>query len=205
MFTIARRGGPRYWLSQGRRIQRVWRDFLSYLLSMPRFTTADIEAVETCLRRSGLRGQYVGDKAPAYSHRLQRLCRLGVRCVVVVRDPRDVICSSFNRMRRSPEFLPDLRRGEPLALLTAQWLKGIKELEAVADQVYWFRYEDLVRDPDLILNGLSEWLGLDAQGFEPTRVHPRSVGRFREELSRRQQREVLELAGSVMERYQYFP
>jgi Sulfotransferase family len=157
-----------------------------------------------------------GDKTPHYVHHVQHLLRVfpSARFVVLVRDGRDVALS----LRRMP-FGPNN------AWAAAQWwARGIRAgLEAEREHpgsVRTVRYEDIASDPETELPRLCAFLGLrfttdmlalektdpelivpDQRAWFPTLfegINTRAVGRWRTEMSARDQRIFAALAGEEL-------
>jgi hypothetical protein len=162
-----------------------------------------------------------GDKTPHYVHHVDRLLALwpDARVVVLVRDGRDVALS----LRRLP-FGPNN------AWAAAQWwARGIRAgdraREAHPEAVLTVRYEDLARDPRREVPAICAFLGLrfaddmlalekadpdwivpDQASWFPTLfdgINTASIGRWRREMSRRDQRLFAALAGDELARHGY--
>jgi hypothetical protein len=143
----------------------------------------------------------VGMKEIVCEEYISYLLQQGKRVVVVIRDPRDVICSTnFGAGRR---FTGDIR---PTLYTLRCWRKSVALtlLGRRSPNFTWCRYEDLVAQPAETLRSISEFLELeplpshvlaqplrDQEGgiwsgnssfFDETRVHGESVGRYREML-----------------------
>ena len=124
------------------------------------------------------------------------------REVVLVRDPRDVLCSvlavNVKRGERPPPADPLRWIGEVFA---ARISSVAENWERRRDRAHLVRYEDLMLDPAPTLTGLLEYLGLDAgaaavgrmlessgtqlPGMSKHRTTPdpqASIGRFRRDL-----------------------
>jgi Sulfotransferase family len=162
-----------------------------------------------------------GDKTPHYVHHVDHLLRVWpqARFVVVVRDGRDVDLS----LRRMP-FGPNN------AWAAAQWwARGIRAGEQAQrghpDAVTTVRYEDLVREPEREVRRICEFLGLgyapamleleladrskivaDQLSWFPTLfdgINSSAAGRWRREMSARDQRVFETLAGPELARLGY--
>jgi Sulfotransferase family len=162
-----------------------------------------------------------GDKTPHYVHHVDLLLRVWPRArfVVLVRDGRDVDLS----LRRMP-FGPNN------AWAAAQWwARGIRAGERAQrehqDAVITIRYEELVQDPGREVPRICEFLGLayaremldlervdrskivrDQAAWFPTLfdgINTSAVGRWRREMSVRDQRVFGALAGAELARLGY--
>ncbi len=162
-----------------------------------------------------------GDKTPHYVHHIDTLLRLwpDARVVVLVRDGRDVACSL-----RSMPFGPNN------AWAAAQWwARGIRAGERAVRRhpgaVTTVRYEDLVADPATHVASVCAFLGLryepemlalervdrgrivaDQADWFPTLfdgIHASAVGRWRREMSPREQGVFAALAGDELARWGY--
>jgi hypothetical protein len=162
-----------------------------------------------------------GDKTPHYVHHVGHLLRLWPRArfVVLVRDGRDVALS----LRRMP-FGPNN------AWAAAQWWArgiraGARAQREHPDAVLTVRYEDLAQRPREEVQRLCSFLGLSytddmlaLEDVDPARIVPdqaawfptlfngintSAVGRWRREMSRRDQRVFAALAGAELERLGY--
>jgi hypothetical protein len=162
-----------------------------------------------------------GDKTPHYVHHVDQI--LGVwpdaRFVILVRDGRDVALS----VARMP-FGPNNAWAA-----ASWWARGIRAGEraqaAHPDHVRTVRYEDLASRPRELVPPICEFLGLafeeemlaleradrsrvvaDQRGWFPTLfdgIHGKALGRWRSEMSRRDQELFVELAGAELERHGY--
>jgi hypothetical protein len=162
-----------------------------------------------------------GDKTPHYVHHVDHLLRVfpRARFVVLVRDGRDVALS----LRRMP-FGPNN------AWAAAQWwARGIRAGARAArehpDAVLTVRYEDVAQRPADEVRRLCEFLGLryveemlELELVDRARIVPEqaawfptlfdgistsAVGRWRREMSRRDQRIFAALAGAELEQLGY--
>lgn len=82
----------------------------------------------------------------------------GVRCLVVVRDPRDVLASMNHGSGRQ-----HAGRLKPTLFNLRNWRKSVAfVLQFETHPSFaWIRYEDLIHDPHAILDWLAWWLELD--------------------------------------------
>ena len=162
-----------------------------------------------------------GDKTPHYVHHVDHLRRLwpGARFVVLVRDGRDVALS----LRRMP-FGPNN------AWAAAQWwARGIRAGARAQREhpgaVLTVRYEDLAERPREQVQRLCSFLDLSysddmlaLEHVDPARIVPdqaawfptlfngintSAVGRWRQEMSRRDQRVFSALAGAELAQFGY--
>jgi hypothetical protein len=113
----------------------------------------------------------------------------GVRCALIVRDPRDVLVSLNHG--RGPEFGGALK---PTLFNIRQWRKSVSFALALEGRegFHWLRYEDLTSDPAWELRRLGfdgevrlaeTWSGNSSHG-ERRGVSRASVGTYRGVLSR---------------------
>jgi hypothetical protein len=154
-----------------------------------------------------------GDKTPAYLHHVDRLLEVWpqARVVVLVRDGRDVALSIL-RVPFGPNNVWAAGRW---------WARGIRVgLDAERrhpGQVLSVRYEDVVADPATAARALCEFLGLtfdpamlEIEKSDPAKIvkdqagwftglaegiNASAVGKWRRELTPRQQRTFLAAAG----------
>lgn len=99
-----------------------------------------------------------GGKETICEEFLPHLLERGARCVVIVRDPRDVLASLHHG--RGREFAG---RPKPTLFVARHWRKSVAfalHLEAHPGFA-WLRYEDLVARPLACLNGLAARFGLE--------------------------------------------
>jgi len=82
--------------------------------------------------------------------------------------------------------------------IAARWVYGIEKMRRYGDRAHWVRYEDLVHDPMAVMTGVGEWLGVDPTGFPTTDVSRRSVGKFRDGLTKGQLDLVSQVAGATL-------
>jgi len=107
----------------------------------------------------------LADGTPAITGSKEVLCEeyvpamieAGIRCVLVVRDPRGAIASANNGAYRA--MVGDRY---PMMMLIRAWRKSAAYWLRFKDdpRVFTLRYEDLVESPDATLAGLASWLGL---------------------------------------------
>ncbi len=89
------------------------------------------------------------------------------REIVLVRDPRDMVCSmhAFNAKRRYPAFGRELSRSDEEHVRThlrndaEALLEGWRRRR---DRALLVRYEDLVAEPSVVLRRIFDWLELEA-------------------------------------------
>ena len=146
---------------------------------------------------------------------IDEAARLGVRqffdrvCeLVVVRDPRDTLCSAMNFWKMRP--------AEALEMLKTTLPQLVKISRAAAADNLFIRYEDLVAEPVTVRREIYRFLGIEHQSrFSPeadptlfqrhgTSTDPAaSVGRWQQELGRDLVAECDASFGLYMERFGY--
>jgi len=162
-----------------------------------------------------------GDKTPHYVHHIDQLLAVwpGARFVVLVRDGRDVAVS----LRRMPFGPNNAWAAAPW------WARGIRAGETAAqahpDAVMTVRYEDLATRPTEVVPRICEFLGLsyspdmlaletadrarivrDQASWFPTLfdgINTEAVGRWRREMSARDQAVFASRAGEELSRMGY--
>jgi hypothetical protein len=162
-----------------------------------------------------------GDKTPHYVNHVDHLLELWPRArfVVLVRDGRDVAIS----LRKMPFGPNNAWAAAPW------WARGIRAGEeaqrAHPDAVLTVRYEDLARDPRAVVPRICEFLGLDYSdemlalekadrskivrdqtSWFPTLfdgINTTAVGRWKREMSARDQRVFAAQAGAELARHGY--
>jgi len=142
---------------------------------------------------------------------LQRLIP-DVRCLVPIRDPRDVICSWRAAIRHQPFF------GEhSLRSFAETWARTYARIGAELRSRHVIRYEDLVRDPRCVVHDALAFLGLEwdpaceralenstAFASVATSASPEaSVGRWRRELNAEELSIVQETCSDRMTEFGY--
>lgn len=161
--------------------------------------------LDACIARifPKLRLAYVGSKEVLCEEYIPYLLARGVRAVMIIRDPRDMIASANFRQRDS--FIGANR---PVLYSLRVWRKSMAFTLAYEGHpgLRWLRYEDLVEEPVQRLNEIAAWLDIPAyptdafskgvldqsgrqwQGnssFDPQkRVSPAATGRFAQRLPR---------------------
>jgi hypothetical protein len=140
------------------------------------------------------------------------------RYVVLIRDPRDVYCSSLAYARRTVvrELSPfiDFESVDEFCRYWAQTYRGA--LTWLRD-VHLVRYEDLVRTPVRVVEGILEHLRLAPSeavfaaatentnyiGHGTSGTPARSIGRWRRELDPSDLERIEELCGELMDEHGY--
>jgi Sulfotransferase family len=102
--------------------------------------------------------RWFGSKETMCEEFVPALLDRGFRCVVILRDPRDVLASL--NYGRGHEFGGLLK---PTWFNIRSWRKSVAVAMAMRDhhRFHWCRYEDIVADPMRALTTLSKTLGLE--------------------------------------------
>jgi hypothetical protein len=129
-----------------------------------------------------------------------------VREVVMIRDPRDFLCSA--------KSFWNFDAAKALQVMRATLPKYLKIKEANREDTMIVRYEDLVREEQQTLISISEHIGLsgtagDVMNEQLFRVHATSkspetsVSRWKSDLSSQEIEDCIRVAGPFMEAFNY--
>lgn len=101
---------------------------------------------------------YLGTKEIMCEESLPYLCHNNYKCIIIVRDPRDVLASA-----NYPKGEKYLGAKKPTLFILKSWRKSVEYIYTLKDNdnFYFLCYEDLVNDPYNELNKITEFLGLD--------------------------------------------
>lgn len=182
---------------------------LRYLRGIRRYRPGpiDIPAIQATLGELLPGAAFVGDKNPEYVHLLDKLAPASeLACVVIYRDPRDVISSHLKLARTNWRHQPWVRDQDTAEKVARRWVDAVEAMERHRGRIHIVRYEDLVQEPLAVLTNLAEWLGLDPEGFRLRSlefVHADNIGKHGQGLTQREVDDVMRVAGSVMARLGY--
>ncbi len=163
------------------------------------------------------------EKSPGNISQIDYLFRLfpAAQFIHVIRDPRDTFCSIREHTRGDK---PEWSKFHP-SRAARDWRAAVlagKTWRAHRDRYLEIQYEDLVRDPELCLRQVMEFLNepwdpslldiaadnAEARGDQQVRRGPitvRSVGRWRSELSGKEVKKIERIAGDLMSDFGYVP
>lgn len=101
---------------------------------------------------------WFGSKETSAEEYVPHLLAQGVRCIVIIRDPRDVVTSLNHGRGETFAGAP-----KPTLFNVRSWRKSVATLLAMQGQRYfhWCRYEDLVHNPGDAMQAIAEALELD--------------------------------------------
>ncbi len=104
---------------------------------------------------------YIGSKEILCEEYIEPLISKGDRCLLIIRDPRAVIASANNGNYRQA-----VGDRYPILMLIRLWRKSAAYWLALRNNpaVFTVRYEDLVQNPEQIMNQISNWLNLPKFG-----------------------------------------
>jgi len=123
----------------------------------------------------------VGDKFPYYVFILNRLVEIdNLACVIIYRDPRDVASSSLLMVRSLNQ--PWVRFYNTAEKVARQWVRAIECMEQNTDKVHCIRYESLVSQPEVEIDKLRVYLGVDASRFSLDLLHNNSICKYKHGL-----------------------
>lgn len=163
-------------------------------------------AFAACLAQDGK--LYVGDKYPDYVFHHQKFVqRPDCRMILIVRDPRDVIASILQRIRKGD-------------WAGRSWAKKYSSVDGASH--YWneaarvmaslnhpdsgalvIRYEDLVTAGHDTTARIAGYLELDACGFNSSAGHRNSLSKHKQNLDEREVREIEQRTASLMATFGY--
>jgi hypothetical protein len=103
---------------------------------------------------------YIGSKEILCEEFTPYFIRKGIKTIIIIRDPRDMICSL--NLGKGSEFTGEIR---PLLYSLRLWRKSIafSILNLSSPDFMMIRYEDLVADPHNVLKEIFSFLGLDPE------------------------------------------
>jgi hypothetical protein len=131
------------------------------------------------------RARWFGCKELACEELFPFLLVNGFRCLLMLRDPRDVV-ASLNYGRRIGGAT------RPTLFTIRAWRKSVAfALTCEASPGFrWYRYEDLATDPQSVVTDASAMLDLDASGFDFSRLVDATGAEWRGNSSHREHRGV---------------
>jgi hypothetical protein len=177
-----------------------------YLLTLRKYCQKRIsfEAIEMALKRIYPSSPVIGDKYPDYVFMTEKFSKAdGLSRVVIYRDCRDVTSSFLRQVRTTWKNLPWTNRVNTARRIAEKWVRAIEMMELHADRLHIIRYEDLVRNPKQITERLGEYLGIDPLGFKVGMPRAGSISKYKQGLTKEELADVMEVAGSTMERLAY--
>jgi len=153
---------------------------MQYLLEIGKLHAGQIQGsdIQRAIRNCVPEARIAGDKFPYYVFILNRLVEIdNLACVIMYRDARDVASSSLLMVRSIDQ--PWVKYFNSAEKVSRQWVRAIECMEQHADKVHSIRYENLVSQPEVEVNKLSVYLGVDASGFSLDLVHNNSIGKYK--------------------------
>jgi hypothetical protein len=160
---------------------------------------------------------HYGDKLPdPHSAGMAARADPAVRIVMLVRDPRDVVCS-FRSLQKSDHDLGprgDEMREQPVAHFAHLWSKTYEILLELAPTRHRVDYVDLIRQPRVEVARVLEFLGLPMTrevehaiatndtigGHGTSKTAEESIDRWRRDLPKEDVKLVEEVCGPMMAR-----
>jgi hypothetical protein len=112
-------------------------------------------------------GSTLGEKETICEEYLPHFLNEGFKCIVIIRDPRDII-TSLN-YGRGPQFGGRIK---PTLFSVRQWRKSVAFALQLEEhpRFFWLRYEDLVNGPTAATNQVLTWLGLSPIDLDPSKA-----------------------------------
>ena len=145
-----------------------------------------------------------GDKHPQfYLKRLEDIIQNDrIKTIIIYRDARDVVRSALHRSWNGNNA-EIFSKADSAA---ESWVQSIEKMEAYAAHVHIIRYEDLVTDPQTVVYGVGEMLGIDPELFQTNMIKTDRIGKHqhsKNSLSEAQIAAVHDVAGSTLKRLGY--
>jgi len=177
---------------------------MQYLFEVRKLQTGQIQGsdIHRAMRNCVPEARIVGDKFPYYVFILNRLVEIDNHaCVIIYRDPRDVASSSLHKVSSIDQ--PWVRYFNTAEKVAKQWVRAIECMEQYTDKVHSIRYESLVSLPEVEVDKLSVYLGVEASGFSLDLVHNNSIGKYKHGLRQHELVTVKDICGPTMSRLGY--
>jgi hypothetical protein len=164
-----------------------------------------VEVIEQALHDLLPGVQVVGDKYPEYIWSLDDLAtKEGLSALVIYRDCRDVTSSTLIKARTDWRHMPlFVRKLDTAEKVARRWVRAIDLMEAHRDKIFMVRYEELVTNAREQTARISEWLGIDPEGFKVKHISDSSIGRYQSGLTQAEIDTVMKIAGPTMARLGY--
>lgn len=101
---------------------------------------------------------YTGTKEIMCEEFIPYLCKVGYKCILIIRDPRDVLASV--NYPKGTKYLGEKR---PSLFVLRSWRKSVECAFALREQknLLFLRYEDLVDDPHSELEKIAKFLNIE--------------------------------------------
>ncbi|MDA8366629.1 MAG: sulfotransferase [Actinomycetota bacterium] len=165
--------------------------------------------------------RYYAEKA--WGNSLELLAEAGIKAKVInlVRDPRDVV-SSIRAMDEKRGYFgfgrtDDMSEDDYLQFVVATMRRNLDAMSSAeaAHDCRLVRYEDIVRDPELVTRDLGSWLGVELDADRSVLAGPifdrhatsssaeQSIGKWKVRLTEREVTEISRVLGASMQRFGY--
>ena len=165
--------------------------FLGYLALSKVFERVNSQDLEAIYRRLFPHSKIVGDKYPDYVFHLDTLSTEPLlRCLALVREPKDVVASVLDKVRSEVWRGDWTRKLDTAEKVAHNWCDAFVSVERNRDRILVVRYEDLVHEPRTELDKIAGWLEVDPKGFALSAVHSNSVGKYRLSLTQAETEQV---------------
>lgn len=144
----------------------------------------------------------VGDKFPNYVYQLDSILKIdNLKCLVIYRDPRDVVSSTFKMVSQiSQSWTNSYSSAEKIA---HRWNKAIGAMEKNIENLYCIKYEHLITQTRNVIAELSAYLDVDPAEFSLDFIHDKSIGKYKNSLTQEDLTAVINIAGPTMARLGY--
>jgi hypothetical protein len=180
--------------------------YFRYMMSFlgPGHNAVTLDQVESAYRRIFPRAALVGDKYPRYVFALDRLAAYPeMKRVMIYRDPRDVARSTLEKVVSDWRGRKFAARYDSAEKISRSWIRSMESIHLYQSEIFAVKYEELVREPEHVLAGLSDYLGVEYDGFKPQIVKSDRIGKFRHGLPKQQADTIVSIAGTWMTQYGY--
>jgi len=179
---------------------------LLHLWRMRRYyhATITLDAIQTIYRETFPSARIWGDKWPHYLFQMERFIQEpDLKRLVIYRDCRDVTSSFLKQARTNWAETKWVKNVDTAEKIATRWVRSMSLIEQYVNDLFVLRYEDLVQNPCEQLKHLSNWIGVEDDGFNREMISDTSIGKHEKGLTAKELDTVLKIAGPTMERYGY--
>jgi hypothetical protein len=159
---------------------------------------------ESALQALFPKRRWVGDKFPEYIWNLRYFAGSAkLRCIVIYRDARDVVCSTLESARTVWKDRAFVRAFDTPEKVAARWVESIELMEACAGKILPVSYERLITEPETVAGEVGLALDVDPACFPIHILRDSSIGKHRNRLAGKDLAVIESIAGPAQARRGY--